>query len=231
MTKIDHSGNAAYAARFQYFGAVGVIAAAFFILFVASASLNLWQYRRPPFVMITRVDDAGRAEPIRFKSGEYTPREAEIVSRLNEWAICRFRLLKPVIDQDFKKNYYFLEARLARELMATDADVITKIQAGSMAEQDVEIKGITFRSFEVRKDPDGTVGAGECVIDFYKVYNLSSQGREHWEITLKYKVNPTAAAIRSQKDPAFQLVNPLGVTIVWFHEDPLFDKPGETSTI
>jgi hypothetical protein len=230
MTKLDHAGNAAYSAGFRYTGALQVIGTAFFLLFLASAGLNFWQYRHPPAVIVIRVDDAGRTEPIRYRSGDYTPREAEIVSRLNEWAIYRFRLLRSVIDQDFKKNYFFLESHLARELMTTDADVITKIQASSMAEQDVEIKGITFRSFETRKDPDGTVGAGECVIDFYKIYNLTGQGREHWQITAKYKVNPTAAAERSRRDPAFQLANPLGVTVVWFHEDPLFDKPGETST-
>ena len=228
MTKLDHAGNAAYSAEFRYTGAVQVIATAFFLLFLVSAGLNFWQYRRPPTVIVIRVDDAGRAEPIRYKTGEYTPREAEIVSRLNEWAIYRFRLLKAVIDPDFKKNYFFLESKLARELMATDADIVTKIQASSMAEQDVEIKGITFRSFEVRKDPDGTVAAGECVIDFYKLYNVTGQGREHWQITLQYKVNPTAAAERSKRDPSFQLANPLGVTIVWFHEDPLFDKGRDT---
>ena len=229
MTKTDHAGNAAYSVGFKYTRFLGVIAGASFALFCGSAALNMWQAQRPPAVSVIRVDDAGRAEAIRYKTGEYTPREAEIVSRLNEWAIDRFRLLKSVIDQDFRKNYLFLESRLARELMGTDADVVTKIQTGTMAEQDIEVKGITFRSFEVRKDPDGTVGDGECVIDFYKIYNVTGQGREHWQITAKYKVNPTAAAIRSRKDPAFQLANPLGVTITWFHEDPLFDKLGETS--
>ena len=224
MTKFDHSGNAAYTARFQYFGAVGLAAAVFFVLFVASALVNLWQYRRPPIVMVTRVDDAGRAEPIRFKSGEYTPREAEIVSRLNEWALCRFRLLKAGLGenaQNFNRNYFFLESRLARELMATDADVVTKIQAGTMAEQDVKINGITFRSFETKKELDGTVGTGECVIDMVKSY--SSAPSEHWQLTAKYRVNPQAAALRSLKDPAFQLENPLGVTVIWFHEDRAFD--------
>jgi type IV secretory pathway TrbF-like protein len=91
----------------------------FLLFFAAARALNIWQYQRPPAVIVIRVDDAGRAEAIRYKTGEYTPREAEIVSRLNEWAIDRFRLLKSVIDQDFKKNYLFLESRLARELMGT----------------------------------------------------------------------------------------------------------------
>jgi type IV secretion system protein VirB5 len=216
---MDHAGNAAYTARFEYFTALRAIAIAFFLLFVASAALNIWQARRPPFVMVTRVDDAGRAQAITYKSSEYTPREAEIVSGLNQWAIDRFRLIKPVLDTNFKTNYYFLDSRLARELTGSDADVVASVAAGKMPEQDVQINSIRFRSFETRKDPDGTVGMGECVIDMYKSYNVTGQAREHWLLTLKYKVNPTAAAERSHRDPAFQLANPLGVTITWFHED------------
>jgi hypothetical protein len=41
-------------------------------------------------------------------------------------------------------------------------------------------------------------------------------------LTLKYKVNPTLAS-RTIRDPnylyAYQMANPLGVTITWFHED------------
>jgi hypothetical protein len=221
MTKIDHAGNIAYAATFEYFTALRIAAVAVFLLLLASLAVNLWQFRRPPVVLVVRVDEAGRAEAIRYKNGEYTPREAEIVSRLNEWAIYRFRLLKAVVGDNFKKNYFFLDSKLVRGSLANDADVVAKIQAGTMAEQDVQINGITFRSFEARKDPDGTVGTGECVIDMYKSY--SGQPREHWQLTAKYKVNPTASAQRSLSDPAFQLANPLGVTVIWFHEDRAFD--------
>jgi len=221
MTKIDHAGNVAYAATFEYFTALRVTAVASVLLLLTSLAVNLWQFRRPPVMMVVRVDEAGRAEAIRYKTAEYTPREAEIVSRLNEWAIYRFRLLKAAVTDNFKKNYFFLDSKLARGLLANDADVVAKIQAGTMAEQDVQINGITFRSFEVRKDPDGTAGTGECVIDMYKSY--SGQPREHWQLTAKYKVNPAAAAQRSLSDPAFQLANPLGVTVIWFHEDRAFD--------
>ena len=215
----DHTGNAAYAARFEYVTALRAIAITFFLLFAASAALNLWQMRRPPFVMVTRVDDAGRAQAITYRSNEYTPREAEIVSGLNEWAIDRFRLIKAVVDTNFKANYYFLDSRLTRELTGGDADVVASVTAGKMPEQDVQINSIRFRSFETKKDLHGVVGSGECVIDMYKTYNVTGQTREHWLLTLRYLVNPTAAAERSHRDPAFQLVNPLGLTITWFHED------------
>lgn len=219
MTKTDLTGNVAYAATFEYFIGLRIAALAFFLLLLGSLGVNLWQFQRPPYVMVVRVDEAGRAEAIRYRNADYTPREAEIVSGLNTWALDRFRLIKSVIDTNFKGNYYFLDSRLTRELIVNDAEVVANVQAGKAVEQDVQINGIRFRSFETRKDLDGTVGTGECVIDLYKSYNLTGQVREHWLVTLKYKVNPTAAAERARRDPAFQLANPLGLTITWFHED------------
>jgi hypothetical protein len=71
--------------------------------------------------------------------------------------------------------------------------------------------------------PDGTVGSVEIVIDMFKIYNATGPGaREHWVLTLKYKVNPTLAA-KTIHDRAYlfayQMANPLGVVITWFHED------------
>ncbi len=219
MTQTDHVGNAAHAARFEYFAAWRGMAIAFFLLFVGSAGTNIWQSSRPPIVVWTRVDEAGRAEAIRYRNNDYTPKEAEIVAGLNTWAIDRFRLIKTVIETNFKANYYFLDSRLARELTSGDADVVASVQGAKMPEQDVQINSITFDLIDSTKLPDGTVGAGQCKIDMYKSSSASPQAREHWLLTLRYKVNPLAAAERSRRDPAFQLANPLGLTITWFHED------------
>jgi type IV secretion system protein VirB5 len=221
---IDHTGNAAYAARFEYFSALRVAAVAFGALLVPSVALNLVLFRKPPVLMVVRVDDAGRAQALTYRGNDYTPREAEIVAALNQWALSRFRLTKPVLDTDFKANYYFLDARLARELAAGDADVVAKIDQGTLPEQDVRINSIRFRSFDAKKEADGTAGTGECVIDMSK--SVGTNGPvvpEHWVLTLRYRVNPTAAAMRARQDVNFQLVNPLGVTITWFHEDRAFN--------
>jgi type IV secretion system protein VirB5 len=219
MTRTDHVGNAAHAARFEFFAVWRRMAIAFLLLFAASAATNVWQSRRPPVLMVVRVDEAGRSEAIRYRNNDYTPKEAEIVAGLNTWAIDRFRLIKTVIDTNFKANYYFLDSRLARELTTSDADVVASVQAAKIPEQDVQINSITFDFIDTTKLPDGTVGAGQCKIDMYKFSSASPQAREHWLLTLRYKVNPLAAAERSGRDPAFQLANPLGLTITWFHED------------
>jgi hypothetical protein len=179
--------------------------------------VNLWLWRQPARVYGFRVDEIGRAEPIRYNLNDYTPREAEIVAALNQWATDRFRLIKPIIAVNFKENYRFLDARLARQLTISDAEVVAKIQSGNIGEQDVKINGVSFRAFDATKRPDGTVGSGECVIDMYKLYNIVGSGaKEHWLLTLRYDLNPAAAA---QQDQAYQVANPLGLRIVWFHED------------
>ena len=79
---------------------------------------------------MVRVDDAGRADVIRYRSNDYTPREAEIRSALNNWTIDRYRLLKAVVTTQFGRNYYFLDQRLTQELMSDDAQLVAKIVAG-----------------------------------------------------------------------------------------------------
>jgi hypothetical protein len=55
------------------------------------------------------------------------------------------------------------------------------------------------------------------------IKSYASAPSEHWQLTAKYRVNPQAAALRALKDPSFQLENPLGITVIWFHEDRAFD--------
>jgi hypothetical protein len=214
---IDHSGNAEYAAHFEQTSWLRVIAIVCFVMLLASLSVNLWQWRQPPRVYGFRVDEVGRAQAIPLNGTNYTPREVEIVSALTQWATDRFRLIKPFIPVNFKQNYFFLDERLAKPLAVSDPEIVAKIQAGTLGEQDVKVNGVSFRAFDAIHRPDGTVGSGEAVIDMYKIYNTTGPfAKEHWLLTARYEVNPAAAA---QQDQAYQVANPLGVRIVWFHED------------
>jgi hypothetical protein len=222
MENFDHSGDLVYAANFKYTTAITIGLVATFTLMVASLGVNLWLFRRPAQISVIRINQLSTAQALVYQSNDYTPQEGEVRRALNEWAIDRYRLLRPVL-KDFQRNYFFLESPMAKTLGTTDADIVAKVQAGSIGEQDVLINNITFRSFDKNKLLDGTVGSGECMIDMYKIYNaLGPQAREHWVLTLKYRVNPTLAS-RTIRDPnyllAYQLANPLGVTITWFHED------------
>jgi type IV secretion system protein VirB5 len=220
----DPDAGIAYAANFRYYSALKIGGSALLAGLLCSVAGNVLQSRRPPTVLVIRVDDAGRADAIRYNSENYTPREAEIKSRLNDWAIDRFRLRKDIVGDAFKHNYYYLNAALATKLMDTDAPAIAKVMSGSGEEQDVVVNSIEFTDFDNRKSPGGVVGSGEARIDLSKILNpTGSQEKQHWIVTVKYEVNPQYAAIRSISDPRFQTMNPLGVTITSFHEDRAFN--------
>ena len=219
-TITDSVGVAAKAARTEFLRSYQVALALCAFLLTGSVALNVYQSSRPPVVLGFRVDDQGRIAALRIKDTTYTAREAEVQTAIRAWVLDRFRLVRPLIAANFHENYYFLDDRLVRQLTPTDADVVAKIEQGSLPEQDVEIKGITFRDFQARHDPDGTIGAGEVVVEFFKLYETTGpDARERFEITLKYKLNPLAAAQRGLVNPDAQVANGLGLIITYFHED------------
>jgi type IV secretion system protein VirB5 len=224
MLPQDLDAGIAYAANFRYYKALKIGVSALLAGLLCSVASNVWQSRRPPTVLVVRVDDAGRAEAIHYNSASYTPREAEIKSRLNDWAIDRFRLRKDIVGDAFKRNYYYLNSTLARRLMDRDAPTIAKVMSGSGDEQDVIINSIQFTDFDNRKLSGGVVGSGEARIDLSKIINpTGTEEKQHWVVTVQYEVNPEYAATRSISDPRYQTLNPLGVTITSFHEDRAFN--------
>ena len=216
----DSTGNAAYAAHFEHQRTLQMALAATMLCVVALALMLAWVARRPPVVSVIRIDEAGRAEAIHYDSLHYTPRESEVSSRLKEWAAYRYRLLKAVAGEKFKLNYYYLSGALAQKLMQPDTIRLAKILSGDEPEEDVEIDGTRFTQLSTQPLSDGSVASGEAVIDLTKIVNPGSEAdRQHWTVTVKYEVNLTGAAKRGETDPHFLDINPLGVTITWFHED------------
>lgn len=219
----DPTGNVAYAATFRYHRALQGASAILFAGLLGSVAVNVWQSHRPPVVLVVRVDEAGRAAALHYDALHFTPREAEIRARLNDWATYRFGLLKAVAGSHFALNYDYLTAALARRLMVEDSPRLAKILAGNEPEQDVTVDDIRFRSLDGSGLSDGAVASGEAVIDLTKIVDPSgSAERQRWTITVKYEVNPVQAAKRGERDPQFLNVNPLGVIITWFHEDRSF---------
>jgi hypothetical protein len=214
----DSVGVAAKAARTEFLRMYQIALALCAFLLTGSIAANVYQYSRPPVVFGYRVDDSGRITALRVRDDKnFTVREAEVQTAVRTWILDRFRLVRPLIATNFPENYYFLDDRLVRHLTATDAEVVAKIQQGILPEQDVEIKGITFRDFQARHDPDGTIGTGEVVVEFFKLYDTTGpDARQRFEITLKYKVNPMQVAALG---PEAQSANGMGFQISYFHED------------
>lgn len=209
---VDHTGNIAYEARFEHQRTLQICVAGLTALVVILSLLLVAAARRPPIVIVDRIDGDGHVQVSNYAGVQYTPREAEIRARLNDWAIDRYRLLKDLGTRNFRLNYYFLSSSLAQKLMPQDAAHVAKVIAGSEPEQDVQVDAIRFTDVQATK--------GEAVIEMTKIVGSGdSAERQHWNVTLRYEVDWVAAAKRGETDPQLLNVNPLGVTIVWLHED------------
>lgn len=219
----DPVGNAAYTAHFRHYRTLQLGGAVLAVGLAVSLAANLWLAHRPPVVIVVRLDGSGHAMAERYSTSNYAPREAEIRARLNDWALYRYRLVKAVAGENFKLNYDYLSASLAQQLMQQDAPRVAKILAGNEPEQDVLIDNIQFTALDTRSQIDGAVASGEAVIDLTKIIHPAGESeRQHWTVTVRYEVDPVQAAKRGESDPQFQNLNPLGVTITWFHEDRAF---------
>lgn len=209
---VDPIGNIAYEERFQHLRALRLMLFAALVLAAVQSVLLFFVLRRPPVVIVDRIDGDGHVQVSNYAGVRFTPRESEIRSWLDAWAVDRYRILKALGTSHFDQNYYFLSNDLARDLMTKDAAHVAQILAGSEPEEDVQINGTRFT--EVAPT------SGEAVIDMTKIVGTGDSGeKQRWTVTLRYEVDWVAAAKRAESDPRFADVNPLGVTITWFHED------------
>jgi len=197
------------------------------MLLLAVVGLSASSYRlasRKPIILVTRINDVGQAQAIKYTSTEFTPDDGVVRSALNEWAKLRYTLTRETAGRDYAHNYYFLSAPQSSASMEKDrtSQRIVKLLAGQGTPNDLEILSVQIQSMGTEKKPDGTLAEGTALIDMQKVFPASTgveAHKEHWTVNVQFSVNPEQANERYATDPTFQLINPLGVTITYFHED------------
>ena len=199
---------------------VAVVLGLGFVLAAASA----FQFsHRKPVILVTRVNEIGQAQAIKYTSTEFTPDDAVVRSALYSWAKLRFTLNKETAGRDYIHNYYFLSDKLGMTGMEQDraSQKIAKVIAGQGIGNKIEILVSRFRLL-IRKRCDVSIAQGNAVIDLMKVFPAATNAeahKEHWTISVNFYINPQQGAERYANDPVFQMVNPLGVTITFIHED------------
>ncbi|MEO8130836.1 MAG: hypothetical protein ABI822_27305, partial [Bryobacteraceae bacterium] len=140
------------------------------------------------------------------------------------WTKLRYTLNRETAGRDYTHNYYFLSEKLSTQTMEQDRNTqkIAKVMAGQGTPNELDILGVQIQNLGTVKRADGTIAEGNAVIDIVKLFPAATGAeahREHWTVSLNFYMNPEQAAERYSNDPTFQMVNPLGVTITFFHED------------
>ena len=193
---------------------VTVAALSFIVLglvFLNLRTIRTFQNWRP---LVIRVDELGRAQAIDYKSLEYHPGDAESKYFLSEFCRLYYRRNRYTINDDFTKAFYFLDGKLANDIMEQSKkdNTVNKFLTNPSAPQvDVDVQKVALHP--MTKPPY------QATVDFYRVEYAPA------DRSLLNKTLYTATFVFMYKDHVpndLIPINPLGLTITYFRQDQAF---------
>jgi len=164
--------------------------------------------------LVIRIDELGRATAVDYKSLEYHPGDAETKYFLSEFCRLYYRRNRYTINEDFTHALYFLDGKLANDVMEAykkNDTINTFLTNPAAPEVDVDVRKVTLE--QLQKTPY------RASVDFYRV-EYAPADRSALRRTLY-----TATFLLLFKDQVpNELIpfNPLGLTITYFREDQAF---------
>jgi type IV secretion system protein VirB5 len=237
----DHIGNEVYASHYAERKAYRLIIGCGTALLCGSMWLNFSLARRPIANRYIRIDEMGRAQAIQYTDLNYSPREGEVRTYLNDWASDRYTISRDTIAKKYPLNYYFLSSAFASRLMAEDNQnhLFSQVVAGQVESSDVQVRNVTITSMSEETVQGAQIARGTALVTIDKLYspqNSREPRTEHWLLSVTYYLNPKQVSDQARIFPQFETINPLGLTITEFHEnrvsvDPIAAGTGGSKTL
>ena len=179
-------------------------------------TIRTFQTFRP---LVIRIDQLGRAQAVDYKSLEYHPGDREAKYFLSEFCQLYFRRNRYTIHDDFTKSLYFLDGKVANDIMEQyrkDDTINSFLNNPSSPEVDVDVQKVALQTM-------GTAPY-RASVDFYVVEYAPA---DH---SVLQKTLYTANFLFQFKDQVpneLIPVNPLGLTITYFRQDQAFTSEGQ----
>lgn len=164
--------------------------------------------------LVIRVDDIGRAQALDYRSLEYHPGDAEAKYFLSEFCRLYYRRNRYTINDDFTKALYFLDGKLANDIIqqSKSDDTINKFLSDPGAPQvDVDVQKVTLQP--MIKAPY------QAGVDFYRVEYAPA---DHSVIRKTLFTATFLFMFKDQVPSELIPINPLGLTITYFRQDQAF---------
>ena len=174
-------------------------------------TIRTFQNFRP---LVIRIDQLGRANAIDYKSLEYHPGDAEAKYFLSEFCHLYYRRNRYTIHEDFTQALYFLDGRLANNVMEAykKNNTINSFLINPAApEVDVDVNKVTLE--QMQKPPY------RASVDFYRVEYAPA---DHSELKKTLYTATFVFIFKDQVPNELIPINPLGLTITYFREDQAF---------
>jgi type IV secretion system protein VirB5 len=232
---VDRIGNEVYSSHYAERKAYRFILGCGTVILLASLGMNISLARRPMVERYIRIDEMGRAQAIQYSDLNYSPREGEVRTYLNDWANYRYTIHRDVIAKKYPLNYYFLSQTLASKLMGEDNQnhLVSQVTAGQIESSDVAVQNVTITSMSEEMVQGSRIARGTALMAvdrFYSAANSHDPRTEHWLVSVTYYLNPKQVSDQARIYPQYEFINPLGLTITEFHENRVSVEPVKPET-
>ena len=179
-------------------------------------TIRTFQNFRP---LVIRIDELGRAQAVDYKSLEYHPGDREAKYFLSEFCQLYFRRNRYTIHDDFTKSLYFLDGKVANDIMEQyrkDDTINSFLNNPSSPEVDVDVQKVALQ-------PMGAPPY-RASVDFYVVEYAPA---DHSVLKKTLYTANFLFQFKDQVPNELIPVNPLGLTITYFRQDQAFTSEGQ----
>ena len=165
--------------------------------------------------LVIRIDELGRAQALSYDSFAYKPEAKEAKYFLTQFCQLYYRRNRYTINDDFTRAMYFLDGKLANDIMAADQKnkvVQIFLDNPSAPEIDIDVQQVAIEP--MIKPPY------KASVDFYMIqYSPVDHS------VLKKTLCTASFVFEFRQNVPNQLIpiNPLGLTITYFREDEAFN--------
>ena len=164
--------------------------------------------------LVIRIDELGRAQAVRYDTFAYKPEDKEAKYFLTQFCQLYYRRNRYTIHEDFTKSLYFLDGKLANDIMVAykKSNVIRDfLNNPSAPEVDIDVQQVALEAMD--KPPY------KASVDFYMIHYSQV---DHSVLKRTLYTATFVFMFRNQVPSQLIPLNPLGLTITYFREDEAF---------
>jgi type IV secretory pathway TrbF-like protein len=164
--------------------------------------------------LVIRIDELGRAQAVGYDSFAYKPEDKEAKYFLTQFCELYYRRNRYTIHEDFTKSLYFLDGKLANDIMTAykNSDAIKNfLNNPSAPEVDIDVQQVALELMD--KPPY------KASVDFYLIQYSPV---DHSVLKKTLYTATFVFMFRNQVPSQLIPINPLGLTITYFREDEAF---------
>jgi len=179
-------------------------------------TIRTFQNFRP---LVIRIDELGRAQAVDYKSLEYRPGDREAKYFLSEFCQLYFRRNRYTIHDDFTKSLYFLDGKVANDIMEQyrkDDTINAFLNNPSSPEVDVDVQKVALQPM--------ATAPYRASVDFHVVEYAPA---DHSVLKKTLYTANFLFVFKDQVPNELIPVNPLGLTITYFRQDQAFTTEGQ----